>query len=466
MCKKLVCCLFRIDSDIAAFEARLRGLGEKLGTEFDTKGKIPRVKKEISEVDLAVKDLTERLRIGRNGYVANLSSAEDFKDGLAQLRREMIQQIETGKLNNTQLAKLTTSLATAQRATDTLEGKASKLGLAHQVNIALAGRFTSSLQTFGPAGMAAGGALGLIANGLTKVGTGSLGVSLSLGQVTQLLQALPGILTVGVAALTAFAVAGLKRATDEAATFADDIEQMSIRAGISTDAVQELQHATSIAGGSFADVETAIKSMTLRLKGAEEGSDKQTAAFARLGIETKNANGELKDIEGIFFSSIEALQGIENATERNIAAQALFGKSASNLNPILNLTREEFQGLLDDAENLGLVLDNQSITALADYKDRIETVEKQFRLARYELTTAFLPVLEKGLIPLLQNGVLPFLQGAADKASAFTDRLFEAGVEGDTFREAMAEAILPTVLLGLEIGNLSVALGGLCLIRG
>lgn len=451
----------RIDSDIDAFEARLKGLGTKLGDSFETKGAGRAVKKEINEVDEAVKDLTDRLKIGRNTYVSNLSSSKDFKEGLELLRAEMIRQIETGKLNNTQLAKLTTSLATAQRATDTLEGRASKLGLAHQVNIALAGRMTSSLQSFGPAGTLAGGALGLVANGLTKVGTGSLGVSLNLGQITQLLQALPAIATVGLAALTAFAVAGLKRAADEAANFADEIDQMSLRAGISTDAVQELQHATSIAGGSFADVETAIKGMTARLKGAEEGSDKQAAAFARLGIETKNTNGELKDIEGIFFSSIEALQGIENATERNIAAQALFGKGASNLNPILNLTRAEFQGLLDDAENLGLVLDNQSITALADYKDRIETVEKQFRLARFELTSAFLPVLEKGLIPLLQNGVLPFLQGAADKAAAFTDRLFEGGVEGDKFREKIAEAILPTVLLGYEIFNLGKTLGGL-----
>lgn len=178
-----------LDSEIAKLDGKLKTLKNQFQTTFTTgsSGGTRQVTREVSELDNQIRELNERLRIGRNSYVANKLSAEDFKTGLKQLRGEMDSLVASGQLNNTQLARLTTSMATAQRATDTLEGRASKLGLAHQINIALGQRFANTLQSFGPAGAIA-------ANSLEKISLGISGITaqnLTLASSVSLLQALP-----------------------------------------------------------------------------------------------------------------------------------------------------------------------------------------------------------------------------------------------------------------------------------
>ncbi len=348
-------------------------------------------------------------------------------------------------------AAYSNAINTASSAADRLEGKVGKLSFANQINLGISQRAVASLQSFGPAGTIAGGALGLVSNSMGFLSKESLGVSVSLNQALGLLRALPAVAAVAGPAITLLAVASLKKLTDEAANFADEIEQAGLRAQLTTTTVQELQFVADIAGGSFGDVETAIKGMNARLKGAEEGSDKQSAAFARLGVATKDANGELLSSEVIFLDAIKNLQGIENETQRNISAQAIFGKSASNLNPILSLSAEEFGKLRKEANDLGLVMDAQSIGALATYKDKIETVEKQFRLARFEISSAFLPVLTEGLIPILQNALIPFLQTSADKLSGLTTRFFETSDAGDTMRGSVAGNIATLATFGTRL---------------
>jgi hypothetical protein len=431
--------------------------GLKVDIDFgDTANAAKRVKAAVDPLDESIRELQQRLQIGRNSYVANAISADEFKKGLVNLRSEMNTLIKANDLTIPQYAKISNAMATAQRATDTLEGRASKLGLAQQVNIALGNRFQNTLQSFGPAGSAASGALGLVAGGLAQITAQNVGLGVSIS----LLRALPAVLALAAPVGGLLAIGALSRLTKEAGEFAEGLEEVATRTRLTTDSVQELQYVGELAGFTINDVETAINGMTTRLRGAEEGSDKQTAAFQRLGIATKDLEGRLLPTEQIFLDSVDALQKLTNESEQQVAAQSIFGKSASNLTALLNLTAEEFAVLRDEANDLGLVLSGESISRLAAYNDKVAIMQQQFRNARFEIADAFLPVMTEGVLPMLQAGI-PLIKGVADRILDFTDQLFEASEEGVAFRSSVAGNIASAVLFGTRLfalGEIAVGL--------
>ena len=422
-----------------------------------------RLKQALSPVDTELKELTNSFRVLRNQYVAGVKDESQFRQGLAQSRAAMAAFGDANQLTSAQLVKLSNAMATAQRATDTLDGKMSKLGLAQQVNIAFGNRLQNILNNFGPAGNLAGQGLGVAAKGLAGINTQALGIV--QGGALLALPAALGAVSLGVGVLVGglgLAVAGLTRFTLQMSDIAHTIDQAAQRTQFSTDAVQELSYVADIAGGSFANIETAIVGFTQRLRGAEEGSDKQVEAFRRLGIATRDAEGDLRPIQDVFLESVEAIQGLSNETQKGIVAQQLFGRSASQLNPILNLSAEEMENLRDRAHELGLVISGDSILTLANFKDKWGEIEGQFRATRVELAAAFVPLLENTLIPLLQNALIPLLQDGVEKLQNLADRFFENSEEGKAFRAMVAGNIAGLALFGqrlFAVGEIAVGLG-------
>ncbi len=258
-----------------------------------------------------------------------------------------------------------------------------------------------------------------------------------------------------VTGVVAGAAAGFVAAANRAAAFADDIDKAALRTRLSRDSVQELRFVTDQLGGSFGNIETAVQGMTMRLAGAEQGAERQTEAFARLGIQLRDNQGELRATEDLLFDSLSALQGVTNETERSVLAQELFGRSAATLGPILSAGAGSVDELRQKAHDLGIVLDEQRIGALVAYKDGVSAIKRQFQALTVDGVGALVPVLQQTLVPLLQNFVMPALQGVSrDLQNATGD--FDDLTDGQA---PLVTAVQDTIVTLVNMGAILVGLG-------
>ena len=180
----------------------------------------------------------------------------------------------------------------------------------------------------------------------------------------------------------------------KAATSADDLNTLAKQTGFSTEELQKFQYAADLVDVSVDDITGAAK----KLKKAVSSDSKELAA---LGVKTKNADGSFRDINDIFYDTLSALGNIKNETERDAAAMAIFGKSADSLAGIVDDGGKALKELGQEAEDMGLILSQDTLDSLNQVNDKIDRLKAQSK-ARLAETGAkamevLTPVLEKVL---------------------------------------------------------------------
>jgi phage-related minor tail protein len=198
----------------------------------------------------------------------------------------------------------------------------------------------------------------------------------------------------GAAAAALAAIGALAYKTVQSA---DDLNTLAKQTGFSTDELQKFQYASDLVDVSMDDITGAAK----KLKKAVASDSKELAA---LGVKTKNADGSFRDINEIFYDTLAALGDIDNETERDAKAMAIFGKSADSLAGIVDDGGKSLKELGQEAEDLGLIMSQDTLDSLNKVNDEIDTLKAQAKARLAETGAkameALTPVLEKviGLI--------------------------------------------------------------------
>ena len=198
-------------------------------------------------------------------------------------------------------------------------------------------------------------------------------------------KAMKGFATVAAAsavALAAAAAAALKIGKSlanmalEAGQAADELSELSVKTGLSTDELQKYQFAADRIDVSVETITGSMTKLTRSMSSASKGSKTTSQAFAKLGVTITNSNGELRDRNEVFRETINALGKIENVTERDAVAMELFGKSAQELNPLIMGGADALDEFGKEAEQAGLILSSsqlQNLNVLNDAVDRFKT---------------------------------------------------------------------------------------------
>lgn len=186
---------------------------------------------------------------------------------------------------------------------------------------------------------------------------------------------------------------GLLKMGYDAAKSADELNTLSKQTGISTDELQKMQYASELVDVSVEDMTGALR----KLKGKIDPSNE---ALASLGVSATNADGSLRDAIDVFYDSVEALSNIENETERDQVAMELFGKGADSLAGIIDDGGAALKEFGQEAEDLGLILDTDTLSALSDTNDTIEKVKANLKGTAAQIGadvgSVLAPLLEKG----------------------------------------------------------------------
>lgn len=194
--------------------------------------------------------------------------------------------------------------------------------------------------------------------------------------------------SIGVA-VSGVAFANLVR---ESLAAAEAIEDMSRRAGVSAEFLQEMRFAASQNGAEVRDWDDAISRLNRRLGLFQEHLRTGTGeagpaanALRSLGLEARIASGELRDAEDVFGAAVRALEGIDDQSRRAALASQLFGEdSGPRLAQLLSLGTAGIEEQRQAARDLGVVMDEELRAKAAAASDALERMQMVIDTANME----------------------------------------------------------------------------------
>jgi hypothetical protein len=176
---------------------------------------------------------------------------------------------------------------------------------------------------------------------------------------------------VGVAAASGLAV--LVKGSIDAA---DELGKTSDRLGISTRDLSALGFAAEQSGSSLGAFEKGAKNLSQSLASAAQGSGKAAKLFDDLGISVTETDGSLRGTIDVVRDLADRFSTLENGAEKSALAQELFGKSGAELIPLLNEGSEGLAAFAEQAENLGLIIEDKTARQAAEFNDNLNLLKK------------------------------------------------------------------------------------------
>lgn len=198
-----------------------------------------------------------------------------------------------------------------------------------------------------------------------------------------------------------------------AANMADDLLTLSTVTGVSTDELQKMQYASKFLDVEVETMTGAMTKLTRSMDAARDGTKDQEEAFSKLHLKYKDTSGQLLDVNDVFYKTIDALGRVKNETERDALAMTLMGKSAKELNPLIEAGSQRLKELGVEAENMGTVMDENSLDKLGRLKDAMDKLENTsgalkdtLGLELAPMLTALFETIGKIPVPVLQTLVV------------------------------------------------------------
>ena len=204
-----------------------------------------------------------------------------------------------------------------------------------------------------------------------------------------------------------------------AAEYGDNVDKMSQKMGMSTDAYQEWDFIMQHCGTSIDGLQSGMKTLATA---AETGSD----AFTALGI--SQADIANMSQEELFSATLSALQNVSDETQRTYLAGKLLGRGATELGPLLNMSAEETEAMRQQVHDLGGVMSEDAVKAGAAFQDSLTNLQTALNGAKNQIGGEFLPSITTAM-----DGLTMILSGNVEEGIA----LVEQGIEefGQTLEE-------------------------------
>lgn len=200
----------------------------------------------------------------------------------------------------------------------------------------------------------------------------------------------------------------------------DRVDKMSQQIGMGRKAFQEWDYIMTQNGGNVESLQMGYKTLASQMDNARKGSKDSIGYFSKLGISIKDSSGQLRSQDEVFNEAVSKLQNMNNATEKAIIAQKLFGKAAIGMKPLLNQNAESIDNLRQKANDLGLIMSDESVDAAVKFTDTMDTVKRSFGAIGITIGTALLPHIQ-GLadqlinhLPQIKSALIPTITGFSD----------------------------------------------------
>jgi hypothetical protein len=178
-------------------------------------------------------------------------------------------------------------------------------------------------------------------------------------------------------ALAAVAVAaGLAKVTKDALAAAEGIADIANKSGASVQGLQRLRFAADQNGASARDMDDALTRLTRRMSlFAVDGSGPAAKAIEQLGLNIRNTDGSLRASDEVFTEIAERMATLEDSAQKAALASQLFGEDAGpRLVPLLSQGAAGVKAFGDEAERLGIVLDEAGVRKAGEVNAKLRAL--------------------------------------------------------------------------------------------
>lgn len=334
---------------------------------LESKAKVEETRKQLDSWKKALERVRQEQGASSEEYKQAQKKVQEYEYALANAETQELKLENAIRENNEALEDSQKTMEDAGEAADDASEKTKSLGdvvddLAGKLGIKLPNSFKESL---------------------SSMNIFSSGTVIAIGAVT--------------AAVTA-AYQAYKKLFDmtlEQAKAADDLLTRSLKTGLDTTLLQQLDYASAFL--DFDGVDQSLQKLISSMDKARDGAQAQADAFAALGIEVTNVDGSLRDSWDVFEETIDALGRMGNEEEALVIAQELLGKSYADLKPLIKAGTDELRNYMEQAEETGYVLDESQIKKLGEVDDAVEENRLMWEGLQKQLAAQFAPAAKDAL---------------------------------------------------------------------
>lgn len=208
-------------------------------------------------------------------------------------------------------------------------------------------------------------------------------------------------LGIAIGAGVAAAATGFIVAMKHTIALGDQLAELSSKTDISAEKLQRLKYAAEQMNGNFSSLTAAVRTLTMRLGGLEEGTTGTTSAFKKLGMEIYDSSGKMKKMDDLFPEMLKKLASLEEGTEKNILGQQLLGKAWLDIKPMV-ANREELEKNYNALKDYQL-LSNDTVARIDAFNDSIARMKAAWQGIWNQAVNQIIPMLEDVIYWLEEN---------------------------------------------------------------
>ncbi len=202
------------------------------------------------------------------------------------------------------------------------------------------------------------------------------------------------------------------------------INDAAASAQVATDAFQELAYASSLSDVNSEKLGVGLKSLNALLTEAQKYGSDASKMFARFGIATRDASGHVRSADDVLGSIADRMARYPEGPKRAALATKLLGEAGAKLVPLLQGGASALAEARQEARDLGLVIDEETIKAGDDLGDSMTKLQAVGKSLGATFGREVLPYLQelasaslawwKANRQLVSSGIKSFVAGVKD----------------------------------------------------
>ena len=257
------------------------------------------------------------------------------------------------------------------------------------------------------------------------------------------------VLVVGAAAIAA--AGSLFGLAQSVANIGDEARKTAQGLGLTTEKLQQMQFAASIAGVKSQDFFNSLRKLTKTMSDASQGLVTYKKTYDALGISVTDVNGELRGSDEVLADVADKFAAMPDNAKKTAFALELFGRSGARLIPFLNEGSKGIAKLGAEASALGFVMSEKTAKAAEEFNDAITRLQAVARGLQIIIGEKLMPVITR-LIDGFRKWVIQNNKIIKSKINNFLKNLisFLEIVWGVTKRATTAGLVLTKMFGGLE----------------
>jgi hypothetical protein len=191
-------------------------------------------------------------------------------------------------------------------------------------------------------------------------------------------------------------VASAVKSTIDLGGHLDDLRQ---KTGLTATALQEYGYIAQQGGSSIDGFAGGVMKLARTFNEARQGSKQASAALAQSGLTAKALQAALAGgsdgLDAALMEIADRFADMPDGPKKTALAMELFGKSGAELIPTLNKGGDGIRELRQEARDLGVVMDEQTVGAADNLGDNLDKLHMSLTGLKNQAIAALLPMLQR-----------------------------------------------------------------------